>query len=97
MGAWIEILCNALVSARIIVAPAWGRGLKYELLERQVVGRGRPRMGAWIEIFGVLPPDAFGAVAPAWGRGLKYQVLRVVRRNLQRRPRMGAWIEIRLF
>ena len=56
---------------KMVVAPAWGRGLKFRNGGGDTIKQCRPRMGAWIEIFGVLPPDAFGAVAPAWGRGLK--------------------------
>ena len=53
------------------VAPAWGRGLKWDEVLKMGYGDSRPRMGAWIEITqGAITADII-KVAPAWGRGLK--------------------------
>ncbi len=50
MGAWIEIRFSLNTFKALLVAPAWGRGLKLEVLFDGLPHGGRPRMGAWIEI-----------------------------------------------
>ena len=87
-----EILLPVVENDR--VAPAWGRGLKYQGRTRRLDVACRPRMGAWIEIASQMMQFFSQTVAPAWGRGLKFYVGR--RDGFgQGRPRMGAWIEIR--
>ena len=93
MGAWIEIQEEMHILGEVLVAPAWGRGLKSGTRYRPARCTGRPRMGAWIEIRCRRFSSTLSCVAPAWGRGLKYEES-YSEWNRYRRPRMGAWIEI---
>ena len=77
-----------------IVAPAWGRGLKFTIRSGCMSAKRRPRMGAWIEIPRLETVILPYMVAPAWGRGLKSRGLLRYWAKFNRRPRMGAWIEI---
>ena len=93
MGAWIEISDVGIYCASLIVAPAWGRGLKWRngsLLAAEC--KGRPRMGAWIEITKQCPVCYHVFVAPAWGRGLKL-VLQLVLDRVEVAPAWGRGLK----
>ena len=50
MGAWIEIFLTVSAYYLCIVAPVWGRGLKYAEIQQKGLKLCRSRVGAWIEI-----------------------------------------------
>ena len=45
MGAWIEIMQSLMLSKNLLVAPAWGRGLKYDIGAVIAQYPGRPPQG----------------------------------------------------
>ena len=72
MGAWIEIGTFEDGFPVDKVAPAWGRGLKCQLVAgRTVEAKVAPAWGRGLKwlLAGLPLPDRL--VAPAWGRGLK--------------------------
>ena len=75
MGAWIEIWASRDRPNTILVAPAWGRGLKYLVQDSgQVLVAVAPAWGRGLKSLEDDRVYLWSKVAPAWGRGLKYHI-----------------------